>query len=469
MLLSQLLDGPRKGKGYHSLAECVQRHLDRKLDKTEQKGFWSGSLTADQLDYAAADVAVLRPLHERLEARIRDAGLERVADIENGALPAVAWMAWSGVPFDSVAWEALAADASREAELLARQLDEAAPARPGYLSNQGAWNWDSPEQVTEVLTRAGCKVEGTDDDHLAALDHPLAALIRRYRGLSKLTSTYGVDWPKGTAAAGRLYAGWRQIGCVTGRMASGTPNLQNLPADPRYRACFRAAEGRVLVKADYSQIELRLAAKIANDPAMLDAYARGDDLHALTAARMMGKAVGEVTPKERKLAKPVNFGLIYGLMPGSLRRKAKAEYGVDLSPEEAERYRQMFFHTYAGIARWHARIRSSRAAETRTLAGRRALVEAKDFYGKKANYAVQGSGGDGIKGAMALLWQRRGEQPDARLVLAVHDELVIECDRDKAEAAGAWLRRAMVDGMRPLLGEVPVEVEVKVGQTWGGE
>jgi DNA polymerase-1 len=469
MLLSQLLDGPRKGKGFHSLVECVQRHLDIKLDKTEQKGDWSGSLTAKQLDYAAADAAVLRPLHDRLDVLIRDAGLERVADLESGALPAVAWMALSGVPFDQAAWEALATEAASEAEVLARQLDEAAPVRPGYLSNEGSWNWDSPEQVTDVLTQAGCKVEGTDDDHLAAIDHPLAALIRRYRGLSKLASTYGVGWIKGTAVDGRLYAGWRQIGCITGRMASGTPNLQNLPADPRYRNCFRAPDGRVLIKADYSQIELRLAAKIAGDAAMLGAYARNEDLHTLTAARMTGKPVVEVTPKERKLAKPVNFGLIYGLMPNSLRRKAKAEYGVDLSPEEAERYRRAFFETYPGIARWHARIRGARATETRTLAGRRALVEANDFYGKKANYAVQGSGGDGIKQAMALMWQRRGEQPDARLVLAVHDELVIECDRDQAEAAAAWLRRAMIDGMGPLLGDVPVEVEVAIGQTWGGD
>src|SRR5262249_17863638 len=149
-----------------------------------------------------------------------------------------------------------------------------------------------------------------------------------HRTASKLSSTYGPTWYAKGLYDARLSTDWKQIGCITGRMAAASPNMQNLPAHERYRRCFRAPDGRVLLRADYSQIELRIAAKVTGDEAMLDAYATGQDLHTLTARQMTGKA--EVTKAERNMAKPVNFGLIYGLSAGSLMRKAKAEYGLDL-------------------------------------------------------------------------------------------------------------------------------------------
>ena len=120
------------------------------------------------------------------------------------------------------------------------------------------------------------------------------------------------------------------------------------------------------------------------------------------------------------------------------------------------------------MASWHQQIRREQAAEVRTLAGRRVVVDRGGFYGAKANYVVQGTGGDGLKLALALLWQRRHEAPRAFPVLAVHDEIVVECDADQADAVAAWLKKAMVDAMAPLIAPVPVEVEVKVGTTWGG-
>src|SRR5262245_34804847 len=141
----------------------------------------------------------------------------------------------------------------------------------------------------------------------------------------------------------------------------------------------------------------------------------------------------------------------------------------EVSPRaNAERYKAVFFRTYAGVARWHQQIRWEQAAEVRTLAGRRVTVDPGGFYGAKANYVVQGTGGDGLKVALALLWERRHEVPGAFPVLAVHDEIVIEADADQADAVAAWLKRAMMDAMAPLIAPVPVEVEVKVGATWGG-
>jgi DNA polymerase-1 len=460
MLLSQLLDGPRQPKGFHTLRQVAARELGRELPKDLQASDWTAAeLSAGQLEYAARDVAVLLPLYDRLMARVRDAGMAGVAALEFRCLPALVWLSTSGVGFDRARWEALAAEAGRQAGRLGRRLAE--QAGPGV-------NWNSPVQVKRTFAAAGIDLPDTTDDTLAGIDHPLAWALREYRTASKLATTYGPDWIKGAYHQGRLYAGWRQVGCVTGRMSAAGPNLQNLPGDVRYRACFKAPEGRVLIRADYSQIELRVVARITNDRRMLDAYANGEDLHTLTARQLTGK--DEVTDQERRVAKPINFGVIYGMSPAALRRKARAEYGLNLTPQDAERYRSSFFRSYRGVGAWHGRLRNESAPEVRTLAGRRCRLPEKHFYGTKANYQTQGTAGDGLKAALALLWERRAGCPGSpRLVLAVHDEIVIEADADQAGAAGDWLRQAMIDGMAPLIDPVPVEVEVKTGRTWAGD
>jgi DNA polymerase-1 len=472
MLLSLLLYGPRQKKGFHSLAVVTQRELGVTLNKSEQTSDWSATeLTDEQLQYAANDAAVLLPLYKALREKVKAAGMVKVAGIEARALPAIAWMACSGAPFDRPAWEALADDAKQQADELASQLAREAPPRP----DGPAWNWNSPKQVVAAFAALGITLESTRDEALAAIEHPLADVLRRHRAANKLATTYGRPWAETAASGGRVFADWRQVGAITGRMASGSPNLQNLPTDPRYRACFRAPEGRVLIKADYSQIELRIAAKVTGDEALLGAYARGEDVHAMTARRLTGKA--QVTKAERDLAKPVNFGLNYGLSAAALRRKAKADYGLDLSEADARSYRDAFFAAYPGVARWHEELKRQRwrqmlgrePAEVRTLADRRIVVEANLWHGARANFIVQGTGGDGLKAALGLLWERRADCPGASPILAVHDEIVVEADEGQAEAASAWLKQAMLDGMTPLIDPVPVEVEVSVGQTWGGE
>jgi DNA polymerase-1 len=207
------------------------------------------------------------------------------------------------------------------------------PVQPDLMG--GGWNWDSPAQVLEAFKSVGITLERTEDDILAAVDHPAAALLRDYRATRKRCTTYGRDWLKYLADDGRVYAGWRQIGADSGRMACRKPNLQNLPRDKRYRQCFRPADRRVLVKADYSQIELRIAAKVSGDQAMLDAYRQGVDLHTLTAQRILGKQ--DVSKADRQLAKAVNFGLLYGMGAEGFQMYAQSNYGVALTLEEAQR------------------------------------------------------------------------------------------------------------------------------------
>jgi DNA polymerase-1 len=223
----------------------------------------------------------------------------------------------------------------------------------------------------------------------------------------------------------------------------------------------------VLVKADYSQIELRIAASIANDQAMLDAYARGDDLHTLTAQRLLG--VETVTKAQRKLAKALNFGLLYGMGGKGFRAYAQAQYDVGLTLDEANSYREAFFKAYPDLRKWHQRVKRQHAPVTWTLADRRREIKQDDYDTVRLNSLVQGTGADGLKLALALLWERRGECPGAFPVLVVHDEIVIECVADQADSVKGWLTKAMVDAMAPLIAPVPVEVEVTVGRTWGGD
>src|SRR5262249_9908518 len=162
-----------------------------------------------------------------------------------------------------------------------------------------------------------------------------------------------------------VYPSWRQIGSDAGRMSCSNPNMQQIPRAKDYRRCAKAPLGRVLVKADYSQIELRIAAKITGDHAMLAAYGRGGDLHTTTAQRLLGKE--EVTKADRQLAKAINFGLLYGMGAQGFQRYAKSQYGLDLTLEQAATYRQAFFAAYPGLAKWHAQVRRHQAVETRTL------------------------------------------------------------------------------------------------------
>jgi DNA polymerase-1 len=465
LLLSRLLTAGATDP--NDLAACTSRELGVALDKAHQRGDWSGELTAGQLHYAARDAGVLVPLYTALAKKIEAAGLAGVADIETRALPAFLWLARSGVAFDRAAWDALTREATEAARDLAARLDAAAPPRPGFLASEGAWEWDSPQQVKAALEAAGVRLESTDDEALAAVDHPMAGLLRDYRAARKRATTYGTDWGKHAAADGRVYAGWNQLGSVAGRTSCSGPNLQQVPRDPRYRRCFVATPGRVLVKSDYSQLQLRVAAKVAGDRAMLGAYARGEDLHTLTARQLTGKA--DVTKADRQLAKAVNFGLLFGLGAKGLRGYARGNYGLDLSEAQAAQYRRAFFAAYPGLGRWHRRAGSCRARECRTLAGRRRLLDDKTPYTHRLNSPVQGTEADGAKLAMALLWERRDQCPGAFPVLFCHDEIVVEADADQADAAAAWLRQAMLDGMAPLLDPVRVEVEVRIARTWGGD
>lgn len=470
----------------HGLADCVRRELGGELAKAEQASDWSAPvLTPAQFAYATADARVVIPLADALGAKLDAAGLTPTVVVEMRAVPGVAWAAPMAV--DAEAWTRHADTAVADRNRLAAELDALAPSPTG-LPGMAARNWDAPEDVKAALAAVGIAVESTADGVLAGLDHPLAALLRDYRSVGKLADTYGRGWlRKARVLDGRVLTAWNQLGADSGRMSSSNPNLQNLPRDVRYRRCFVAPAGRVLVKADYSQIELRVAAKVANEERMIAAFRAGEDLHALTAAAVLNKPVAEVTRADRPLAKVVNFGLLYGMGWRGLRDYARKEYGVVLTDAQAKAYRDAFFKAYPGLRRWHDRVgagvkglfnQNPNGRHDAYTIGRRRLSLAlgggsKDNrfpnVSEALNHPVQGTAADGFKAAVALLWERRAECPSAVPVLFVHDEVVVECDEGDADKTVGWLRAAMLDGMAPFADPVPVAVEVNVGRTWGGD
>jgi DNA polymerase-1 len=459
----------KKQKVSHKLEAVVWRELGIPLVKEHQGSDWGRELTSDMLLYAAEDSRVLLHLVEALEPKIREANLHKVADIECRALPAITWMANAGVPFDSEGWRNCLDDKEAALRRLRANLDDLAPDPPG---SEG-WNWNSPKQVIDAFRLLGVKLSDTKGETLARSEHPLAKALLEYRKTSKLVGTYGPNLLK-FVEGGRIYGSWWQNGAGTGRMASSSPNLQNLP--PEVRRYVKAPAGRVLVVADYSQVELRIAAKISRDKRMLAAFANDEDIHTITARSLTGRE--EVTKQERKLAKAVNFGLLYGMTPGGLRNYARASYGIEMTKEEAERYWREYFETYPGLRAWHDReyvqLKKHGSTETRTLTGRRRTGVTK--LTERLNSPVQGTGADGLKLALALLYERRAECPGAVPILAVHDELVVECPEEQAEEVKAWLVKAMVDGMNEVLNPdladdypdwVPVEVEAEILESWG--
>ena len=479
MLASQLLDGGqhlraqvpdpggRQGRGdkpavigYHSLAALTHRELGFVLDKTHQSADWSGPLTPDLVSYAAADAAVLVPLQVVLKARLDEAGLAEVAALEFAAVPALVWLEQTGMPLDVAAWSALRDRARAEQDRLAEQV---AQHLPGV-------NLNSPRQLVPGLAALGVSVPNAQEGTLrqAADAHPVVGLLLAHKEAAKRVGTYGDGYLAHVhPRTGRIHADYHQIGAETGRMACARPNLQNVPRDPAYRACVRPAPGRVLVKADLALVELCAAAELAGDIRMVGAIATGQDLHRLTAAAVFGKDPESVSPDERAFGKTVNFGTLYGQGLRGLIAAAR-KHGLSLSETEARQVQRRFAAAWPDLAAWRARQLRETAPTVRTPSGRLRRLGPDAPGTVRVNTPVQGLAADGFKAALAELWPTRDRCPSAAPILAVHDELVVECDAEDAEDAAAWVAECLETGMRRFLTRVPVRVEVIVAQDWGG-
>ena len=426
---------------------------------------------------ARLGLAMAQLFEQRME---KDGLLELFRRLEMPLLPVLAGMEQSGVAIDAAAFRAFLDDVQGQLDQLTAHVYELAGTQ---------FNIRSAQQLGDVLfnglglpaprkTKGGQASTSQQTLEKLAGQHPVVDSILQYRKLEKMRSTYLDPLPRLVDPQGRIHTTFNQKATATGRLSSSNPNLQNIPVrgplGKRMRSCFIAGPGRLLVSADYSQVELRVLAHVSQDPALLEAFRNGEDIHARTAALVYDLPPDQVSPDQRRNAKTINFGLIYGMGAQKLAQELK------ISTAQAKDFIARYFERLQGLKEFYEGVEASARKHgfVTTLGGRRRLLpDINSASGQAAalarrqaiNTVIQGSAADIIKLAMlAVARDERLRELDARLLLQVHDELLLEVPADAAEEAGALVARLMQD-VCPAGKElsVPLLVDWGTGHDWG--
>jgi DNA polymerase-1 len=468
----------------HDMDTLAARHLGEKTIKYEEVcGKGANQIGFDQVDverasaYAAEDADITLRLHQAMHpALVAEPNLESVyRDIEMPLLPILARIERNGVKLDAD----LLRTHSGTLALEMMQLEAKAHQAAGQ-----PFNLNSPKQLGEILfNQLGLKPKkktpggapSTNEDALQelALDHPLPKIILDYRSLAKLKSTYTDKLPNMVnPRTGRVHTNYSQAVAVTGRLSSNEPNLQNIPVRSmegrKIREAFIAEPGNVIVSADYSQIELRIMAHLSGDESLLKAFAADADIHAATAAEVQGVALESVTPEMRRMAKAVNFGLIYGMSAFGLATQLNVERNV------AQAYIDRYFARYPGVLDYMNRTREQAKTDgyVETLFGRRLYLPEIRSNGPRRqgaeraaiNAPMQGTAADLIKLAMIAVQGWLDESGlQSKLIMQVHDELVLEVPVSELEIVRIGLPEKMCSVAQL---SVPLKAEVGVGANW---
>jgi DNA polymerase I len=491
----------------HGLQHVVKRYLKLEISKEEQKSDWTGDLTLSQLDYAAYDVELLTQLDGPINQRMAEGNLHKAWFLECKALPTMAQLWRTGMPFQRDELEQLhqdlAADNERLGEAFIDTLDEALPegkklprdpdgtfnlrskpegsVREG-TKKQAGFNLNSPKQLLDVFTTliGAIPVDNTGKPSASR------AALREYVGDHRVVAEY-LAWKrvekrrqmveallKHLGSTGFIKASYMQLGADTGRMSCIGPNLQQIPRDSRFRACVKAPAGWKLVVADYAQMELRLAAAEAEDPLMIRAFQDGLDLHTVTAMQIYGVSEDEVTKEMRQISKSANFGLLYGSGARGLRNYA-AGMGVQMDLAEAGEIRAKFHAVYTGISRWQRenaaqanRHRSDAAIRIRNSGLRRILPGDYNSLTVRSNTPIQGAGAAVLKRTLGKLWpllKADGEEV-VRIAGVVHDEVILLVREEHADVWCHQLAAVMQDAEAEWLGPVPPLAEAKAADSW---
>ena len=433
----------------------------------------------DATPYAAADADMTARLRGRLERQIEQQNLSRLMnDIEMPLAPVLVQMQRQGIKMDVGMLHEMARDLNEQMHQTEMEL---------YESIGHTVNINSPQQLSDLLfnelglpkTKRTKTGYSTDANSLESLKghHPVVDNILDYRQISKLKSTYVDTLPELiNPDTGRIHTSYNQVGSATGRMSSSDPNLQNIPIRTelgrQVRRAFIAEDAPdwVLFSADYSQIELRVLAHLSQDPELLEAFRRGEDIHAATASLMNDVPINEVTSDQRRIAKVLNFGVIYGLSAHGISQQ------TEFSREDGARFIETYFNKYPAIAGYLEEVKA-KTRETQfveTLCGRRRYmpdVNASNFNVRNAaermaiNMPIQGTAADIMKLAMIRVHDRlQRESLRARMLLQVHDELVFEVPKDEMDE----LQELVFDEMPAAMDlDVTLKVEAKWGETWG--
>jgi DNA polymerase I-like protein with 3'-5' exonuclease and polymerase domains len=462
----------------HGLDIVASRYLNESVDKSERLSNWEFELSEAQLEYAARDAAILLPLREKLIERIKSDGLIQVAQLEFECVMPVANLELAGFFMRKDRWLEQLSIVEKKRGELANELQEilGADAAQGSLFGpaRANINLDSHQQLTESLNRMGIPVpDSTRNWKLQPLaaQYPVIARLLEYRTVQKALTSYGQNMIELiNPVTGRLHADFRQIGAPTGRFSCTNPNIQQVPHAVEYRRCFSGhPEGRKLVIADYSQIELRILAEFSGDPEFIGAFNSGADLHRVTAAQVFNVAADQVSREQRDFAKRLNFGVVYGI--GAQRFSIM----TGLGQSEAENVLRKYFATYRGLDNYlrEAANRAVRERQARTASGRlvrfrydeqdRQQISMTQRNGK--NTPIQGTSADILKRALRLL-EDDLRNTSAKIVNIIHDEIVVEVDADQADEIAVRVERAMCAAGEEYLHTVPVKVETEISTEW---
>ncbi len=479
MLVSYVLRPALRG---HGLEEVALDRLGYKAVGAREAGWEGGQEPAagfePLLTYAGERIELVRRMEPTMRRELGDGELAGVyRDIEAPLVPVLVGMEEAGVLLDTGFLKQMSSRLGGELAELESSIFELAGRE---------FNLNSPQQLGTVLfdelgypvikkTRKTKSYSTSAEtlQELAVRGYPVAEQLLRYRELSKLKSTYVDALPAMVGADGRLHTRYYQAVAATGRLSSANPNLQNIPirteAGQEVRKAFRAAEGHRLLVADYNQIELRVLAHIAGERAMIEAFAAGEDIHRTSAAAVFGGSPELVTPDQRRAAKVINFGIIYGISPFGLANN------LGIGQGEARRFIDAYLERYPGVERYMKETVAGAEKDGRvaTLYGRvRWLPELKsknravreNAKRMAINARIQGTAADLLKLAMIAVDRRlAAEHPEARLLLTVHDELVLEVPEAECEAVGK-LVRAEMSGVAELA--VPLVVDLGSGADW---
>jgi DNA polymerase I-like protein with 3'-5' exonuclease and polymerase domains len=463
----------------HGLETVASRYLNESVDKSERLSNWNFELSEAQLEYAARDAAVLLPLREKLIERLKAESLVKVAQLEFECVQTVVDIELTGFYMHKDRWlEQLGIVEKRRVEL-AEQLQEVLAEE----SNQGSLfggpqreeiNLDSHQQLTHALNRLGIPVPDSTRNwkmQPLAAQYPIIATLLEYRTVQKALTSYGENMIELiNPLTKRLHADFRQIGAPTGRFSCTNPNIQQVPHALEYRRCFSGyPEGRKLVIADYSQIELRILAEFSGDRGFIGAFNSGADLHRVTASEVFSTSLEQVSKEQRDFAKRLNFGVVYGI--GAQRFALM----TGLTVPDAENVLRRYFGTYRQLDSY-LRDAASRAVtdrQARTASGRlvrfrydesdRQQISMTQRNGK--NTPIQGTSADILKRALKLLREELRDT-SAQIVNIIHDEIVVEVDANEAQSVAATVERVMCDAGQEYLRTVPVKVETAIADEW---
>jgi DNA polymerase-1 len=471
------------------LKSIAKRYLDETLDKAVRSTFHVGmnvanvKFTPEQIAYAEKDVEVLHRIYSIQRQKLLELDLTEIAGIEFNCIPVVGEIELSGISIDTVQWRELIAAKEVERVRLEREIDEllsVGKTTPSQTSMFEEYtpvkvNLNSPTQLMREFKRLGIPLTSTGIDELNKFKHiPVIAKLIEYRGVQKTISAFGENiLSLINPVTQRIHPEFIQYGADTGRFSCSKPNVQQIPRASAFRHCFVAARGKKLVVCDYGQFELRILGELSQDPEFLHAFKSGIDLHTYTAAKTFGVSVEAVTKDLRQIAKPINFGLAYGMGPQGVM----ALTGKSLS--DCKTILDSYFAAFKGIKLWlddAGKFSQDNFYSLTPLRRRRYYTRTTDKknlaeIGRQGkNAPIQGCNADVIK--LALVYVHNAIQgfnsktTRAQIVNCVHDEIVVECDEDISEHVKEVLHREMIRAAEYVLKTVPVVADAVISDHW---